>query len=206
MADPFMAPRSSVYSGGDLIPYRERSDAGMGTGIAAGTEPGGIPFNTPVGSNSQRGGGFWSAVDRFAGAITPIVEAAAAFKQGYQSGLPLPGRDPYGSRMANDRFIFEILENMRTRSEASADRARQEREAARKEEARNRLILAGVESGKIDIKDALKVLGGDLMQLPGVESPEAQTAPTGTAPRQTDVYNDDILDNEPEAWGGQPRR
>jgi len=207
MAEVFMSPRSSVYSGGDLVPYRERPDGGAGTGVAIGTQPGATTSSAPVGSTAQRGGGFWSAVDRFAGAINPLVEAAVAFKQGYQTGLPLPGRSPNDSRMAGDAFVFKILEDMRARNEASADRARTEREAARKEEARNRLILAGVESGKIDIKDALKVLGGGLTQIPGVESSgQPQTAPTETAPRQTDVYTDDILDNEPEAWGGRPRR
>jgi len=77
---------------------------------------------------------------------------------------------------------------------------------ASQEEARNRLILAGVEAGKIDIKDALKILGGELNKIPGLESQTVpSTSPTQTAPRQTDVYNDDILDNEPEAWGGRPR-
>ncbi len=213
MAEVFMSPRSYTYSGGDLIPYRERPDVGVGTGISIGTEP---TAPTSIGSvtpEGRRGGGFWSAIDRFAGAINPIVEAAVAFKQGYQTGLPLPGRGPNDSRMAGDTFIFKILEDMRARNEASAERARMEREESRKAEARNQLILAGVESGKIDIKDALKILGGGLETLPGVETPsQTQTPPTPSAtapqsaPRQTDVYNDGILDNEPEAWGGRPRR
>jgi len=159
-----------------------------------GTEP------TASYSAPQQGGGFWAGLDRLAGAILPVVEAASAFKQGYQTGFPLPGRGPQDSRMAGDRFIFQVLEDMRQRNESAANRARQERESARKEEARNQLILAGVESGKIDIKDALKILGGGLYQMPDIkESDEGDT-------RRSDVYTDDILDNEPEAWGGTPRR
>ena len=182
MAEPLLSPRSNVYSGGDLVP----------TGVAIGTEPGAV---VP----SQQGGGFLAGLNRFAGAIAPIVEAAAAFKQGYQTGLPLPGRSSSDSRMSGDRFIFQVLEDMRQRNEAAADRARTEREAARKEEARNQVILAGIQAGKIDPKEALKILGGELT---GAVKPQSDI--DLDSPR-SDVYTDDILDNEPEAWGGRPR-
>jgi hypothetical protein len=194
MAEQFMSPRSFTYSGGALTPYRERSLSEAPSSVSMGTEPT-VSYSAP-----QQGGGFWAGLDRLAGAILPVVEAANAFKQGYQTGYPLPGRGTQDSRMAGDRFIFQVLEDMRQRNESSAERAREEREAARKEETRNQLILAGVESGKIDIKDALKILGGDLTQIPGIT--EADKSKAGSS----DVYTDDILDNEPEAWGGTPRR
>jgi hypothetical protein len=193
MAEQYMSPRSNTYSGGDLVPYRERSDFGAPTGVSIGSEP-------SVSQSSPRNGGFWAGLDRLAGAILPIVEAANAFKQGYQTGYPLPGREVGDNRMAGDRFIFQVLEDMRQRNESAAERARTDRETARKEEARNQLILAGVESGKIDIKDALKILGGEVTKAPNPQ------AGVGLEQPLPDVYTDDILDNEPGAWGGGPRR
>ena len=60
--------------------------------------------------------------------------------------------------MAGDRFIFQVLEDMRARNEASEERARQEREQARQSDMRQRLILAGVEKGDISLSDALKAI------------------------------------------------
>jgi hypothetical protein len=161
-------------------------------GFAIGTQP-------SAAAPSEAGGGFLGGLNRFAGAIAPIVEAAAAFKQGYQTGFPLPGRSPGDTRMGGDRFIFQVLEDMRQRNEAAADRARSDREAARKEEARNQVILEGIKAGKIDPKEALKILGGELT---GATKPQSGI---GLDSPRSDVYTDDILDNEPEAWGGQPR-
>jgi|DEB0MinimDraft_10_1074344.scaffolds.fasta_scaffold175330_1 hypothetical protein len=193
MAEQFMSPRSYTYSGGDLVPYRDRPSLETPTSVSIGTEP-------SIGQAPTQNGGFWTGLDRLAGAILPIVEAANAFKQGYQTGYPLPGRGVGDNRMAGDRFIFQVLEDMRQRNESAAERARTDRETARKEEARNRLILAGVESGKIDIKDALKILGGEVTKAPNSESG------IGLEPPMSDVYTDDILDNEPEAWGAGSRR
>ena len=158
-------------------------------GFAIGTQP-------SAAAPSEAGGGFLGGLNRFAGAIAPIVEAAAAFKQGYQTGFPLPGRSPGDTRMGGDRFIFQVLEDMRQRNEAAADRARSDREAARKEEARNQVILEGIKAGKIDPKEALKILGGELTGATKTQSGIGLDSP------RSDVYTDDILDNEPGAWGG----
>ncbi len=133
-----MAPRSYDYAG-----EADPRDAGA-TGVAMGTAP-------------RRDGGFLSGLNEIAGKLAPLVEAAVAFKQGYQ-GYPLPGRGAADSRMAGDRFIFQVLEDMRARNEASEERARQEREAARQSDMRQRLILAGVEKGDISLADALKAI------------------------------------------------
>lgn len=190
-----MSPRSYTYSGGDLNPYRERPSYGNMSSVAYGTEPTATLPTQPA----QRSGGFWEGLNRVAGAIAPIAEAAAAFKRGYQGGFPLPGRSPNDSRMAGDRFIFQILEDMRQRNEAAAERARADRQSSRQEDARTKVILAGIESGQIDPKEALKILGGGLTPKATPESGVGLPAP------QSSVYTDDILDNEPEAWGGRPR-
>ena len=193
MAEQFMSPRSYTYSGGELNPYRERLPVDSPTAVAYGTEP------IPGSSTQSRSGGFWEGLNRAAGSIAPIIEAAAAFKRGYQGGYPLPGRGVGDSRMAGDRFIFQVLEDMRQRNEAAAQRARVDREAARTEEARNQVILEGIRAGKIDPKEALKILGGEMTGATKTQSGIGLDSP------RSDVYTDDILDNEPGAWGGQPR-
>lgn len=137
MAAPLMAPRSYDYSGE--------------------ADPRDMPNGVSIGSTPNQGGGFLSGLNDIAGKLAPLVEAAVAFKRGYQ-GYPLPGRDAADPRMAGDRFIFQVLEDMRARNEASEERARQEREDARQYDMRQRLILAGVEKGDISLSDALKAI------------------------------------------------
>ena len=141
MAAPLMAPRSYDYSG-EADPRDARA-----YGVSMGSEP--------VQADSNLG--FLGRLNDIAGKLAPIVEAAVAFKQGYQ-GYPLPGRGVDDPRMAGDRFIFQVLEDMRLRNEKSEERARQEREDARQSDMRQRLILAGVEKGDISLSDALKAI------------------------------------------------
>ena len=138
MVGPLMAPRSYDYSG-EADPRDVR------------------PVGVSMGSAAPQGGGFLAKLNEIAGKVAPIVDAAVAFQRGYQ-GYPLPGRGVNDSRMAGDRFIFEVLEDMRGRNEAAEERARQEREASRKSDMRQRLILAGVEKGDISLSDALKAI------------------------------------------------
>ena len=158
MAELFMSPRSSVYSGGDLVPYRERPDIGAAPGIAMGTEP-------QVSPAPQGGDGFLAGLERFAGAINPIVEAAVAFKRGYDTGLPLPGRFG-GNRMAGQEFIFQALEDMRARNELASEEARRERETARQQDLKTQVLLKAYENKEISLQDLMKgIESGDLSGL-----------------------------------------
>jgi len=175
MAEPFMSPRSLVYSGGDLNPYRERTDFGSAPGVAMGTEPQAAP--TP-----QGGGGFLAGLERFAGAINPIVEAAVAFKRGYDTGLPLPGRFG-GNRMAGQELIFQALEDMRARNERASDEDRRERKTARQRDLKAQVLLMAYENKEISLEDLMKGIEsgnfadlGSTEKLPSQEELEAPKA------------------------------
>ena len=165
MAGPLMAPRSYDYSG-EADP---RDSRGFGVSMESAAPQGGS------------GGDFFSKINDIAGKLAPFVEAAVAFKRGYQ-GYPLPGRGVDDSRMAGDRLIFEVLENMRTRNEQAEERARQERESARKSGMREKLILAGVEKGLYSIEDALKAIEGGAMPSEKQEDKLPTQAPASGAP------------------------
>jgi len=161
MAGPLMAPRSYDYSG-EADP---RDSRGFGVSMESAAPQ----------------GGFLSKLNEFAGKLAPFVEAAVAFKRGYQ-GYPLPGRGVDDSRMAGDRLIFEVLENMRTRNEQAEERARQERESSRKSGMREKLILAGVEKGLYSIEDALKAIDSGAMPSEKQEDKLPTQAPASGAP------------------------
>ena len=170
MAETYMSPRSSVYSGGDLVPYRERSDFGSvpasPSSFALGTEP--------AASSPSRQGGFLAGLERFAGTVAPFVEAAVAFKRGYNTGLPLPGRYG-GSRMAGQEFIFQVLEDMRARNDIAAERAREERETARKQDLLNQIALKAYENKEISLEDLMKgIESGGLADLGSTEKLPSQ--------------------------------
>ena len=168
MAAPLMAPRSYDYSG-EADPRDARA-----YGVSMGSEP--------VQADSNLG--FLGRLNDIAGKLAPIVEAAVAFKQGYQ-GYPLPGRGVDDPRMAGDRFIFQVLEDMRARNEQSEERARIERESARESDLRQRLILAGVEKGDISWKEALEALktGGFESIKPQDRLPSQAPAPGAPQPK-----------------------
>lgn len=148
-------------------PYREQTTYGDGLGIAIGTQP--------QAAAPQRGG-FWGGLDRLAGGLLPIVEAAAAFKRGYQTGLPLPGQ--YGEpRMAGQDLMFRVLEDMRARNEAAAERARDERLAAEERGFKQQILMQGVEQGKISYADALKALKSEDFTLGEPVTTQAPAAP-----------------------------
>lgn len=186
MAEPFMSPRSYAYSGGDLSPYRERPDFGSTPGVAMGTEP-------QATATPQGGGGFLAGLERFAGAINPIVDAAVAFKRGYDTGLPLPGRFG-GNRMAGQEFIFQALEDMRARNERASEEASREREVARKQDLKTQILLKAYENKEISLQDLMQSIeSGDLAlpeaseKLPSQEpvttsNPETKPAPTPSVP------------------------
>lgn len=161
MAGPLLAPRSYDYSG-EVDPRDTRP-----TGVSMGSEP-------------RQGGGFLSGLNELAGNLAPLVEAAVAFKRGYQ-GYPLPGRGVDDSRMAGDRLIFQVLEDMRTRNEAAEERAREERERARQSGMREKLILAGVEKGDISLSDALKALESGQFDFGKTEGKLPSQAPASPA-------------------------
>ena len=180
MAETYMSPRSSVYSGGDLVPYRERSDFGSvpssPSSFALGTEP--------AASSPSRQGGFLAGLERFAGTVAPFVEAAVAFKRGYNTGLPLPGRYG-GSRMAGQEFIFQVLEDMRARNDIAAERAREERETARKQDLLNQIALKAYENKEISLSDLMKqIKTGDFGSLESSEALPTQQQEAKPTPQQ----------------------
>lgn len=178
MAGPLMAPRSYDYSG--EVDPRDLRRMGIAEGPAASRS---VPASdVSMGTEAPRtGGGFLSRLNELAGNLVPIVDAAVAFKRGYE-GYPLPGRSVDDSRMAGDRFIFEVLEDMRARNEASEERARAEREQARQADLQQRLILAGVEKGDISLTDALKAIQSGQFEFPAPKDKLPSQAPASGAP------------------------
>lgn len=166
MPQSFMAPRSYVYSGGDLRDARRVAAYDEGApstayaeapeGVSIASTPAGVP-NAGGAPTRGGGGGFFRVLDDISSKLAPFVEAAVAFKQGYQ-GYPLPGRGMNDSRMAGDRFIYEVLQDMQQRNEKASEQSRRDREVARQEDMRNQLILKGVEKGEITLADALKAI------------------------------------------------
>lgn len=176
-----MAPRSYAYSGGERVPYMpsQQSDVERAYGAVV-SDPREIPsYGVSAGSTpASGGGGFLKTVNDIAGALLPILDVARSFKAGYQ-GLPLPGRGPEDSRMAGDRFMFEIYQNMLERNEREAERARGERKIAGDEDFRRQLILKGVEKGDISLDKALEALKGGKIQF---ETPSGTTNLPSEAP------------------------
>lgn len=115
--------------------------------------------------------GFLGTIDKLAGAIAPIVEAAAAFKYGYQTGLPLPGAS--SPRMAGDALMFQVLQDMRQRNEAAAERAREEREEARKTDLRTKILTEAYRNKEISLEDLMRNLGAGEITGLAVEKPTA---------------------------------
>jgi hypothetical protein len=176
MAEPFMSPRSYTYSGGELSPFRERVEVGSAPGVAAGTEP--------VSTQATGGGGFLAGLERFAGTIAPFVEAAVAFKRGYDTGMPVatPGRFG-GSRMGGQELIFQVLEDMRERNEAAARQARSERESIRQKDIANQVLLRLHENKEISTEDLIKGLQtGDLSVIKPTAKLPTQTPDPAKAP------------------------
>jgi hypothetical protein len=161
MAGPLMAPRSYDYSG-EADP---RDSRGFGVSMESAAPQ----------------GGFLSKLNEFAGKLAPFVEAAVAFKRGYQ-GYPLPGRGVDDSRMAGDRYIFEILKDMRTRNEQAEERAREEREAARKSGLREKIILSAMEQKLISPQEALRRLETGDVTFEEQEDKLPTQAPASGAP------------------------
>lgn len=156
MAEPFMSPRSLAYATGERIPYMARPSVEGPSGLAIGTVPEAAATQTPQSRNGF--GGFLQAVDRFAGALAPIAEAAAAFQQARSGRVPLPARGGSGPAMSGQLFMLKVLEDMRERNEREAEMARSDREKARRDSAAQAIVLEGVKAGKIPYEDALKML------------------------------------------------
>jgi hypothetical protein len=115
-----------------------------------------------------------AGLERFAGAINPIVEAAVAFKRGYDTGLPLPGRFG-GNRMAGQEFIFQALEDLRARNERASEEAREERESARQRDLKTQVLLKAYENKEISLEDLMKgIETGDLSGLGSTEKLPSQ--------------------------------
>lgn len=158
MNGPTMAPRSYAYSGGERIPYmpsqRSEIEAAM---ESIASDPREVPSYGVSLESEPRGGGILRTINDIAGALLPIVDVARSFKAGYQ-GFPLPGREPDDARMAGDRLIFQVYQDMLARNEKEAERAREEREAASQKDLQRQLILEGVRANKIPFEEALKAL------------------------------------------------
>jgi hypothetical protein len=187
MAELYMSPRSYTYSGGDLIPYRSRSDFESAPGVALGTEPGaGAPVaETSAGYGAPRqGGGFLEGLDRVAGALLPFANAALAFKRGYDTGLPLPGSYGGNNRMAGQELMFTVLQDMRERNERAAEQARSDREAARERDLRNQILLKAYEKKEVTLDQLLRgIESGDLGSLATPEPLPSQAPAAPAAPK-----------------------
>jgi len=160
MNSPYMSPRSYAYSGGERVPYMSPQQSEVEVAMqGVNADPREVPAYGVSRESSPRGagGGFLKAVNDVAGALLPIVDVARSFKAGYQ-GLPLPGRNPNDSRMAGDKLIFQVYQDMLARNEREAERARQEREVASQRDLERQIILEGVRSDKIPFEEALKAL------------------------------------------------
>lgn len=181
MAGPLMAPRSYDYSG--EVDPRDLRRMGIAEGPAAARSVSAPAVGVSMESTpaSTGGGGFLSRLNELAGGLVPLVDAAVAFKRGYQ-GYPLPGRAIDDSRMAGDRFIFEVLEDMRARNDIAEERARAEREQARQADLQQRLILAGVEKGDISLTDALKAIQTGQFEFATPKDKLPSQAPAAPAP------------------------
>lgn len=147
----FLSKHMSIYRPYEPFKPAEDPREVPGYGFSAGTEP------------ASSGGGLLGAIDKVAGLIAPILERAVAYKRGGFPGYNFPGREG-GSRMGGDYFI-QYLDQMRQRNEMEAERARQEREAARKSDMRQQIILEGLKAGKFTYEDALKALESDEFKL-----------------------------------------
>jgi hypothetical protein len=162
----------------------QRSDVERAYGAVV-SDPREIPSYGVSASSTpaSAGGGFLKTVNDIAGALLPILDVARSFKAGYQ-GLPLPGRNPDDARMAGDRFMFEIYQNMLERNERESERAREERKAAGEEDFRRQLILKGVEKGEIPLDKALEALKGEKIQfgIPSGTTNLPSEAPSQGAP------------------------
>lgn len=188
MAELYMSPRSYTYSGGELIPYRSRSDFEAAPSIAIGTEPAAAVIPAPasatdVGTSRQRGG-FLEGLDRFAGTLLPFANAALAFKRGYDTGLPLPGAYGGNNRMAGQELMFTVLQDMRERNERAAEQARMDREDARERDLRNQILLKAYEKKEVTLDQLLRgIESGDLGALtsPGPLPSQAPAAPAAPA-------------------------
>lgn len=162
MNGPIMAPRTYAYSGGERVPYLMPRQSEMEAAVRGiVSDPREVPAygvsmaSTPQGAGG--GGGFLKAINDVAGALIPFVDVARSFKAGYQ-GLPLPGRSAEDSRMAGDKLIYQVYQDMLARNEQEAERARKEREQAGQRDLERQLILEGVRGNKISFEDALKAL------------------------------------------------
>lgn len=186
------SPRSYAYSGGERVPYMfpQRSEMEQAAQNIV-SDPREVPAygfsraSTPVGVGQDNG--FFGTINKVASALQPFLDAAVAFKRGYQ-GFPLPGRNPDSFRMGGDALIFKVYEDMLKRNERESELARQEREKTRAADLQERLILEGVKKGDISWKDALEEInrrktpygGSDVLQAP--EAPSRPAAPTTQAP------------------------
>lgn len=130
-------------------------------------------------SEPREAGGFLGAIDKVAGALLPFLDVARSFKAGYQ-GLPLPGRTREDSRMAGDRLIFQVYQDMLARNEREAERAREERKLASDEDLRRQLILKGVEKGDISLDKALKALKSGEFDFSAPPGPTAPASPAAS--------------------------
>ena len=106
----------------------------------------------------NQGQSFIEKLDNIAGDVLPYLEAAAAFKRGYQGGGQI--------RFGNDRMqgmLLEQLEKSRERNETAVREAKREEAARRSQDRTDKAVESLLKGGKISEEDYFKYMQEGLM-------------------------------------------
>ncbi len=117
----------------------------------------------------NQGQSFIEKLDNIAGDVLPYLEAAAAFKRGYQGGGQM--------RFGNDRMqgmLLEQLEKSRERNETAVREAKREEAARRSQSRTDKAVESLLKGGKISEEDYFRYMQEGLM--PTFGSPEVDKA------------------------------
>jgi hypothetical protein len=113
----------------------------------------------------NQGQSFIEKLDNIAGDVLPYIEAAAAFKRGYQGGGPM--------RFGNDRMqemLLKELEKSRERNETAVREAKKEEALRRSQSRTDKAVESLLKGGKISEEDYFRYMQEGLM--PTFGSPE----------------------------------
>ena len=117
----------------------------------------------------NQGQSFIEKLDNIAGDVLPYLEAAAAFKRGYQGGGQM--------RFGNDRMqgmLLEQLEKSRERNETAVREAKREEAARRSQSRTDKAVESLLKGGKISEEDYFRYMQEGLM--PTFGSPEVDVS------------------------------
>jgi hypothetical protein len=126
----------------------------------------------------NQGQSFIEKLDNIAGDVLPYLEAAAAFKRGYQGGGQI--------RFGNDRMqgmLLEQLEKSRERNETAVREAKREEAARRSQDRTDKAVESLLKGGKISEEDYFKYMQEGLM--PTFGSPEVDVSDDPDFPTQS---------------------